>query len=84
MHVFMNDLLGSKASAANNRKVMEASPKENVKAMPSHLPSLQEREEINEETGKRDGDRKEKQDVPYKLFHWKFSRPESYMRWFAW
>ena len=58
MHVFMNDLLGAGISAANNRRLMEPSTKETGKEIPSHEASLQEREKISSETGKRDGDKK--------------------------
>ena len=56
----MNDLFGSKASAANNRKLMEPSTKENGREMPSHDASVLERQEINKETGEKDGDLKRK------------------------
>jgi hypothetical protein len=55
MHVMMNDLLGSRMSAANARKMNEPSSKEG-KDMPSHEPSLEEREHIVSETGKKRGD----------------------------
>lgn len=58
MHVFMNDLLGDKLSAANNRKLMEPSKKEEGREMPSHEASLEERQKISSETGKTEGDKK--------------------------
>lgn len=56
MHVMMNDLLGTRTSAANSRKLNEPSTKENGREMPSHEPSLQEREHIMEQTGNKKGD----------------------------
>jgi short-subunit dehydrogenase len=58
MHVFMSDLLGPKASATNMRKQMEPSDKATGPVMPGHQPSREERETINEATGKKDGDLK--------------------------
>lgn len=56
MHVFMSDLLGPKASAANMRKQMEVSEKEEGRSESSHEASREERESIIEETGSGDGD----------------------------
>jgi len=60
MHVFMNDLFGAKKSAANNRTLMEPANKENGRELPSYSESSKEREEINKETGRKDGDRIQK------------------------
>lgn len=58
MHVFMSDLLGAKASAKNMRKQMELSEKdpEEGRKETSHEASRREREAINEETNKGEGD----------------------------
>lgn len=56
MHVFMNDLLGTKASTANARKQNEPSGKAGAPVMPEHTASRTERERINEKTGGSDGD----------------------------
>jgi short-subunit dehydrogenase len=58
MHVFMADLLGAKQSAANNRKLMEISDKDNGRTEASHEASKEERETIIQETGSGDGDYK--------------------------
>jgi short-subunit dehydrogenase len=58
MHVFMADLLGSKQSAANMRKQMEISEKDNGRTESSHKASKEERESIIQETGSADGDYK--------------------------
>jgi uncharacterized protein len=58
MHVFMSDLLGTKASAKNMRKQMELSdkaPDEGRQGI-SHQPSRREREEINAQNNAGDGD----------------------------
>ena len=56
MNVFMADLLGAKMSASNMRKQMEPSTKEEGKEWPTHGASRAEREQVMQETGKRDGD----------------------------
>ena len=56
MHVMMNDLLGTRMSAVNARKLNEPSTKEDGGDMPSHEPSQEEREHIVAETGKKRGD----------------------------
>lgn len=56
MHVMMNDLLGSRMSAVNSRKLNEPSKKEDSREMPSHEPSRQEREHIMSQTGNKRGD----------------------------
>lgn len=56
MHVMMNDLLGTRMSAVYGRKLNEPSTKEEGREMPSHAPSLEEREHITNETGKKRGD----------------------------
>lgn len=56
MHVFMSDLLGTKASAANARKQNERSDKAGGPVEPSHEASRKERSTINAETGGQDGD----------------------------
>jgi uncharacterized protein len=59
LHVWMSDLLGHKASAANSRKLMEPSKKSTGRILPSHDASLEEREGINLTTGATDGDLKQ-------------------------
>lgn len=56
MHVMMNDLLGARMSAVNSRKLNEPSTKEEGREMPAHAPSLEEREHIADQTGKKRGD----------------------------
>ncbi|WP_298737756.1 SDR family oxidoreductase [uncultured Chitinophaga sp.] len=56
MHVMMNDLLGARKSAVFGRKQNEPSTKEEGREVPSHEPSLEEREHIIAETGKKRGD----------------------------
>ena len=58
LHVFMADLVGQKASAANTRKQMEPSKKENGRTESGHDESRKERESIEAETGSADGDYK--------------------------
>lgn len=60
MHVFMSDLLGPTASAANMRKQMEPSEKEEGRTEPGHEPSKKERESISATTGSADGDFKKR------------------------
>jgi short-subunit dehydrogenase len=68
MHVFMADMLGDKASAANMRKQMEPSKKQEGRKEPSHAASKRERENIDQKTGDGAGDyQKEKE--PYKSIH---------------
>lgn len=56
MHVLMSDLLGPKLSAANMRKQMEPSEKKQANKKPLHKASREEREAINQQTGKPNGD----------------------------
>lgn len=56
MHVFMNDLLGASMSAGLTRKMMEPSTAAEGKEWPAHEASRAEREQVMQETGKRDGD----------------------------
>jgi short-subunit dehydrogenase len=56
MHVMMNDLLGTRMSAVNSRKMNEPSDKEEGREMSSHEPSREEREHIMSQTGKKRGD----------------------------
>jgi short-subunit dehydrogenase len=56
MHVFMNDLLGTSASAANARKLNEPSTEAAGEKLPGHAASREEREYINEENLRSDGD----------------------------
>lgn len=56
MHVFMSDLLGQKLSAANMRKQMKPSDKKKGRTRTSHSPSREERQNINGQTGRKDGD----------------------------
>lgn len=56
LHVFMSDLLGTTKSAANARKANEPSSKPLVEKLPEHEASRQEREYINDETRRGDGD----------------------------
>lgn len=56
MHVFMADLVGAKASAANMHRQMEVSEENKGRHHSSHAASLQERQAIMEETGQTDGD----------------------------
>jgi len=56
MHVLMSDLLGPKLSAANMRKQMEPSEKKQANKKPTHKASREEREAINQQTGKPNGD----------------------------
>lgn len=58
MHVLMNDLLGDKIAASNNRKQMERSDKAAGPVLPEHEASREEREAISESTGNKDGDMK--------------------------
>jgi short-subunit dehydrogenase len=51
MHVFMSDLLGDKAAAANSRKQMEPSDKATNPIVPGHKASREEREAIGEGSG---------------------------------
>jgi short-subunit dehydrogenase len=68
MHVFMADMLGDKASAANMRKQMEPSQKQKGRKEPSHAASKRERENIGQKTGDGSGDyQKEKE--PYRSIH---------------
>jgi len=56
LHVFMSDLLGTSAAAANARKLNEVSNKEEGRSESTHVPSHEEREMVSEQTGSRDGD----------------------------
>ncbi len=58
MHVFMSDMIGMKASAANMRKQMELSDKapNDGRKETTHAASKREREEINDQTHAGDGD----------------------------
>jgi short-subunit dehydrogenase len=68
MHVFMADMLGDKASAANMRKQMEPSQKQEGRKEPFHAASKRERENIGQKTGDGSGDyQKEKE--PYRSIH---------------
>jgi uncharacterized protein len=59
LHVFLNDLFGDKLSAANNKMLMKpAKRRKRIKS--GHEPSLEERQHINEQTGREDGDLEEK------------------------
>jgi short-subunit dehydrogenase len=62
MHVFMSDLLGTKASAKNMRKQMELSDKapDEGRDQATHEASRREREAINAENNAGDGDYKGK------------------------
>jgi short-subunit dehydrogenase len=56
IHVFMNDLFGSKTAANNARKVNEPSDKATGEKLPEHGVSREEREVISEASGREDGD----------------------------
>lgn len=56
LHVWMNDLLGSKISASNARKLNEPSHNTAGEKLPQHEASLNEREYITQQSGERDGD----------------------------
>ncbi|SHL23894.1 hypothetical protein SAMN05444266_102563 [Chitinophaga jiangningensis] len=56
MHVWLSDLLGTTAAAKNARKLNEISEKAEGEKLPEHSASRQEREFINDETRKLDGD----------------------------
>jgi hypothetical protein len=51
MHVFMADMLGDKASAANMRKQMEPSKKQEGRKKSTHAASKRERDNIDQNTG---------------------------------
>lgn len=52
----MNDLLGTKMSANNARKLNEPSDQATGEKLPEHAPSREEREYISESSGREDGD----------------------------
>ena len=56
LHVWINDLLGSRFAAANARRINE--PSENIagEKLPQHEASYNEREFITRQSGERDGD----------------------------
>jgi hypothetical protein len=56
LHVFLNDLLGTKLGAAANRRLMEPSEQLSAPKWPGHVPSAEEREQILRETGRKQGD----------------------------
>lgn len=51
MHVFMNDLLGGKAAAANNRKLMELSDETEGREQATHQASREERASMGRPSG---------------------------------
>jgi hypothetical protein len=59
MHVFMADLLGPKINAAMMEKQMLPSDKKKGRTTIEHEASRKERESINSQTGKMDGDLQE-------------------------
>lgn len=56
LHVWLNDLLGTKVSTSNARKANEPSHNTAGEKLPQHEASLNEREYITQATGERDGD----------------------------
>jgi hypothetical protein len=56
MHVWMSDLLGTSKAAANARELNEPSKKALGEKKPEHTASRKEREYINEENRRSDGD----------------------------
>jgi hypothetical protein len=71
MHVFMADMLGDKASAANMRKQMEPSDIEDGRKESTHAASKRERENIDQKTGDGSGDYQKEQErkEPFKSIH---------------
>ncbi|WP_343673563.1 SDR family oxidoreductase [Chitinophaga sp.] len=56
LHVWMNDIFGSKMAASNARKLNEPSHNTAGEKLPEHEASLNEREYITQHSGERDGD----------------------------
>lgn len=57
MHVWLSDLLGSRRAAANARKQNEPSEEATAEKLPDHIASLEERMHIQEQTGRKEGDK---------------------------
>jgi uncharacterized protein len=58
MHVWMSDIIGAKAAAANSRKQNELSDKATSQVLPGHQASREERIAIEVESGNVTGDLK--------------------------
>lgn len=58
MHVYMANMMSDEANAANMRKKMEVSDKQDGRTVSAHIVSAEEREHITENIGRPSGDRK--------------------------